>query len=62
MNDQRIEQVNNAKFLGLIIDKDLSWKYHINQVTLKISKMSGILVRARHYLSLRTLHTTSIML
>ena len=57
MNDQRIEQVNNTKFLGLIIDKDLSWKYHINQVTLKISKMSGILVRARNYLSLRTLDT-----
>lgn len=37
--------------------KELSWKHHIKQVTTKISKMSGIMITARHYLSLRTLYT-----
>lgn len=57
INKQIIEQVNNTKFLGLIIDKELTWKQHIKLVETKISKMSGILVRTRRYISLRTLKT-----
>ena len=52
INKQIIEQVNNAKFLGLILDKELTWKQHIKLVETKISKMSGILVRARRYTSI----------
>jgi len=29
MNEQTIEQVNSTKFLGVIIDEQLSWKYHV---------------------------------
>lgn len=58
INKQIIEQVNNKTFLGLIIDKaELSWKQHIIQVETKISKMSGIMIRARRYISLMTLYT-----
>ena len=57
INKQIIEQVNNAKFLGLILDKELTWKQHIKLVETKISKMSGILVRARRYISISTLKT-----
>ena len=46
------------KILGFIyIDDELSWKYHIDQITTKISKMAGIMARARHYLSTQTLKT-----
>ena len=50
-------KVGNANFLGLIIDDDLSWRHHIIKVTSKISKLCGIMARARHYLPIRTLRT-----
>ena len=57
IGDQSIEQVNNTNFLGLNIDQDLSWKHHIKEVTSKISKLSGIMIRVRHYLPLKTFQT-----
>ena len=57
IGNQSIEQVNNTNFLGLYNDQDLSWKHNIKEVTSKISKLSGILIRARHYLPLKTLQT-----
>ena len=42
IDGQQIEQVKYTKFLGLFIDEELSWKYHINHVTMKISKLTGI--------------------
>ena len=57
INAQPIEQLKYTKFLGLLFDEELSWKYHIDEVTNKISKMSGVLAKARHYLSLKTLQT-----
>ena len=55
--EQSIEQVKYPKFLGLFFDGELSWKYHIDEVTNKISRVSGVLAKARHYLSLKTLQT-----
>ena len=57
INNQKIEQVKYTKFLGLYIDDEFTWKYHIDQVACKISKMTGIMAKARHYLSLKTLQT-----
>ena len=38
IHDQEIEKLKYTKFLGLYIDDDLSWKYHIDQVTTKIGQ------------------------
>ena len=57
INDQPINQVNYTKFLGLYIDKELTWKYHINHVTVKAAKMTGIMAKARHFLPLKRLIT-----
>ena len=35
----------------MIIDEHLSWKQHINTVANKISKFSGILCKARHFVT-----------
>ena len=53
-NDQQIEQVEHKKLLGLYIDNGLSWKYHIDQVRTNISRRTGIMTKARHYISLQT--------
>ena len=50
-----VQQIKYTKFLGLYIDEELFWKYHINHVIMKISKLTGIMAKARHYVTLKTL-------
>ena len=60
IDGKEIEKEKYTKFLGLTIDDELSWKYHINQVSSKISKCTGIFARVRHYqhyVSLKSLLT-----
>ena len=49
-----MKQVESTKFLGIHIDSGLTWKQHINYIIRKISKTSGILCKARHYVSSKT--------
>ena len=42
-----IERKNVTKFLGVLIDENLSWKQHINNVSTKISKSISILYKSR---------------
>jgi len=57
IGNQNIEQVNSTNLFGLNIDQDLSWKHHIKKVSSKIAKLSGIMIRTRHYLPLKILQT-----
>ena len=43
MNNSIITRVRATKFLGVIIDEKLTWKYHISLVRSKLSKTVGIL-------------------
>ena len=47
IENQNIEQVCKAKFLGIIIDEQLNWKEHILYISNKISKAIGVMVKAR---------------
>ena len=46
-NGNNIERVTNFNFLGLTLSSTLSWKHHIDKISLKISKSIGILYRLR---------------
>ena len=50
-----IKEKTFTKYLGVLIDKTLSWTYHINHVNLKISRGKAILTKLRHYVSKDTL-------
>ena len=52
-----LEQQDYVKYLGILIDKNLSWKYHIDYVASKISRTIGIIARLRHFILLSTLLT-----
>jgi hypothetical protein len=44
---KNIEKVDKTKFLGVIIDSELSWSHHIDYICNKTSKCAGILYKAR---------------
>ena len=44
-----------VKYLGVLIDNHLSWKYHIGYITMKISKIVGVISRLRHFVPFCTL-------
>ena len=46
---------NSVKFLGVIIDENLTWKNHIEVVENKISKNIGVLYRASHLCDFKNL-------
>ena len=50
-----VQQVEVTKFLGVLLDQHLSWKYHITHVAKKVSKAIGIISKARFFLSSKSL-------
>ena len=58
-----LERKNYVKYLlGLLIDENLSWKYHIALIASKINKTIGIIASLRHFVPLNTLHHIYISL
>ena len=45
------------KYLGVLIDSHLSWRYHIDDISSKISKEVGIIARLRHFVPTSALLT-----
>ena len=43
LRNEAIQRVTKAKFVGLIADQHINWKYHISMVSYKISKSYGII-------------------
>ena len=59
INNMRIEQVENTKFLGVQIDNKLNWKAHIVKLKSKLCKAISIIYRCSslvNELALRTLY------
>ena len=51
INKVPIQQVDNSKFLGVIIDNYLNWSNHISYINSNIAKGIGIICRARKFFS-----------
>ena len=51
LNGTHLEQVDHVKLLGLELDEELSFNYHVQSLSKKISKRIGILNRIKSYLS-----------
>ena len=48
-----IKEKDCVKYLGILIDSTLTWKDHINNVIIKISKALGLLYKIRHYVNIK---------
>ena len=50
-----IELVNKAKYLGLHIDNNLTWKCQIENIKEKVSRVIGLLKFCKNFVSMKTL-------
>jgi hypothetical protein len=50
IDESNVEFVNDFNYLGIILDKHLTWKAHIAKVNLKLSKVIGIMCRLKNLL------------
>ena len=55
INNSEIIPTESIKFLGILLDENLSWKTHIKDIENKISKNIGILFKARPFLNKKSL-------
>ena len=53
-NKIKLVPVDHVKYLGMYIDKYLSWTFHIQQLSKKLSRANGILSKLRHYAPIET--------
>ena len=64
IDDKNIEKVEITKFLGVLIDNNLSWKDRTMHISKIVSKYNGIIRKIRPYLnkdSLLTLYNTLVL-
>ena len=50
IDGKKIKEVSESKFLGVYIDKNVSWRGHINKIISKLSQTVGIIGRARGFM------------
>ena len=55
MDNKSLKKVNEAKFLGMIIDSQLNFRAHVNDVKLKVSKLTGVIFKIRDFMSVDSL-------
>ena len=48
---------DHVKYLGVLLDSNLSWKSRIDNVALEVSRTVGVDVRLRHFVPHTTLLT-----
>ena len=54
---QKINPINRTKYLGIYLDKHLSWNSHLNQLKIKLSRGCGLLAKLRYYVDTTTLRS-----
>ena len=47
-NGVKLDPVDQIKYLGIYIDKYLSWDYHISELSKKLGRANGILSKLRY--------------
>ena len=64
LNNDNIEGVSQFNFLGVVLSSTLKWDKHIGHVSLKVSRVIGVLFRLKHIYPqemLLTLYNTLIL-
>ena len=49
MGNQPIKKMCYIKFLGILLDENLMWKYHLTELSKKLARTCGMFFKVRHY-------------
>ena len=50
-----IKRTCYVKFLGVLLDENLSWKYHLTELSKKLARTCGMFFKVRHFLPINIL-------
>ena len=50
-----VKQTCYVKFLGVLLDENLSWKYHLTELSKKLARTCGMFFKVRHFLPINVL-------
>ena len=56
---KRLYPTESVKYLGVKIDTNLSWQYHVNDLSIKLNRANALLFKMRKYVSLKILKLVS---
>ena len=54
---KRLHPSESVKYLGVKIDANFSWQYHVNDLSIKLNRANTLLFKMRKYVSLKTLRS-----
>ena len=54
--NETIERVDNFKYLGVVLDPQLSWNDHAHYLSQNVSKRIGVICRVKYYLPCNTVN------
>ena len=55
INDYTVSRGNKVKYLGVLLDDDLTWSSHISHLSLQLARYSGLFYKLRPFASKETL-------
>ena len=61
LNGKKLYQADSFKYLGIHLDKYVTWKHQINSVATKLNKANAIISKIRHYVDIKTFKNKFIM-
>ena len=57
LSGKRLYPTKSVKYLGVKIDTNLSWQYHVNDLSVKLNRTNALLFKMRKYVSCKILRT-----
>ena len=54
---KRLYPTESVKYLGVKIDTNLSWQYHVNDLSIKLNRANALLSKIRKFVSLKILQS-----
>ena len=55
IGNKKIKQESYVKFLGVLLDSNLSWKFHLAELSKKLARTAGLFFKIRHHAPTKTL-------
>ena len=57
----RLYPTESVKYLGVKVDKNLSWQYYVNELSIKPKRANALHFKMRKYVSLKELRSSILL-